>query len=264
MSEDQKDKYPHEGESRPTFEGTQFDDQDLQKVHTQLMREKEEPTENFSPMPLFFVALFMILAFWAGVYLVHYSGDFGPFHYDETVRGGAVEDTGPREVDMIALGKRDYNQNCVACHQSSGLGLPAVYPPLVASDWIRDNPDRLINVVLAGLAGKVTVNGAEYNNAMTPFSRLKDQHIAAVLTYIRTDPEYQNNSYEVTEELVAEVRAAYGSRTDPWSQAELEAIHGPITGDWAPPAAPAPVEEEAPSEEAAPEEPAEGTPEGTV
>ena len=41
MSEDQKDKYPAEGESRPTFEGTRFDDQDLQKVHTQLMREKE-------------------------------------------------------------------------------------------------------------------------------------------------------------------------------------------------------------------------------
>ena len=65
MSEDQKDKYPPKGESRETFEGTRFDDADLQKVHTQLMREKEEPSENFSPMPLFFVALFMILAFWA-------------------------------------------------------------------------------------------------------------------------------------------------------------------------------------------------------
>jgi mono/diheme cytochrome c family protein len=244
MSEDQKSKYPHEGESRPTFEGTQFDDHDLQKVHTQLMREKEEPTENFSPMPLFFVALFMILAFWAGVYLVHYSGDFGPFHYDETVRAGEAEDTGPREVDMMALGKRVYNQNCVACHQSSGLGLPAVYPPLVASDWVKDKPERLVKVILAGLAGEVTVNGASYNNAMTPFGRLKDQQIAAVLTFIRTSPDYQNESYAISEELVAEVRAAYGSRTDPWSQAELDAIHGPVTGVWAPPAPPEPEVEE--------------------
>jgi mono/diheme cytochrome c family protein len=238
MSEDQKDKYPHEGESRPTFEGTQFDDHDLQKVHTQLMREKEEPTENFSPMPLIFVALFMVLAFWAGIYLVHYSGDFGPFHYDETVHGGEAEDTGPREVDMMALGKRVYNQNCVACHQASGMGLPGVYPPLVESDWVKDSPERLIKVILAGLAGEVTVNGETYNNAMTPFGRLKDQHIAAVLTYIRTDPSYQNESYEVSEDLVAQVREAYGARTDPWTQAELDAINGPVTGEWAPPAAP--------------------------
>ncbi|MGA1205559.1 MAG: c-type cytochrome [Opitutales bacterium] len=249
MSEDQKDMYPHEGESRDTFEGTRFDDQDLQRVHSQLMREKEEPTENFSPMPLFFVALFMVLAFWAGIYLVHYSGDFGPFHYDETVRGGVVEDTGPREVDMMALGKRVYNQNCVACHQATGLGLPGVYPPLVGSDWVKDNPERLIKVVLAGLAGKVIVNGEEYNNAMTPFARLKDQHIAAVLTYIRTSPDYQNNSHAVSEELVKQVRDAYGARTDPWSQTELETIHGPVTGVWQPAES-----AEAPAPEASPEE----------
>jgi mono/diheme cytochrome c family protein len=252
MSDSQKDKFPPEGKSRPTFEGTEFDDRDLQKIHSQLIREKEEPTENFSPMPLFLVAVFMILAFWAGIYLVHYSGDFGPFHYDETAKAGAGEDTGPREVDMMALGKRIYNQNCVACHQSSGLGLPGVYPPLVASEWVHDNPERLIKVVLAGLAGPVVVKGNEYNNAMTAFNRLSDQHIAAVLTYIRTDPEYQNNSYAVSEELVAEVRAAYGARAEPWSQPELEAIHGPAVGGWEPAAAPVPevVEEAAPAEEA--------------
>jgi mono/diheme cytochrome c family protein len=234
MSDSQKDKYPPEGESRPAFEETRFDDQDLQKVHTQLMREKEEPSENFSPMPLIFVAMFMILAFWAGIYLVRYSGDFGPFHYDETVSPGSVEDSGPREVDMMALGARIYSQNCVACHQGSGMGLPGVYPPLVDSDWVKDQPERLVNIILAGLAGPVTVNGVEYNNAMTPFARLKDEQIAAVLTYIRTLPEYANNSYEVSEELVASVRAEYGERADPWSQAELEAIYGPVTGSWEP------------------------------
>jgi mono/diheme cytochrome c family protein len=248
MSDSQKDNYPPDGKSRPTFEGTKFEDSDLQKVHTQLIREKEEPTENFSPMPLFLVAVFMILAFWAGVYIVHYSGDFGPFHYNETVKAGAAEDTGPREVDMMALGKRIYNQNCVACHQSSGLGLPGVYPPLVASDWLMDNPERLIKVVLAGLAGPVVVNGNEYNNAMTAFGRLSDQQIAAVLTWLRTDPEHKNDSYPVSEELVAQVRADYGARAEPWSQAELEAIHGPVVGQWAPPAPAEPVVEEAPAE----------------
>ena len=226
------------------------------------MREKEEPSENFSPMPLFFVALFMVLAFWAGVYLVRYSGDFGPFHYDETRMPGFAEDTGPREVDMMALGARVYSQNCVACHQGTGLGLPGVYPTLVESEWVKDKPERLVKIVLAGLAGPVTVNGAEYNNAMTPFGRLKDQQLAAVLTYIRTNPDYKNDSHAVSEELVAEVRAAYGERTDPWSQVELEAIHGPVTGSWKPPAAPEPeVVEEVPVGEDAETEP-EADPDG--
>lgn len=259
MSEDQKDKYPHEGETRPTFEGTRFDDHDLQKVHSQLMREKEEPTEDFSPMPLIFVAMFMVLAFWAGIYLVWYSGEFSAFHYDETKIAGGGVDAGPREVDMIALGKRVYNQNCVACHQATGLGTPGVYPPLVNSDWVKDNPDRLVKVLLSGLSGKVTVNGVQFENAMTPFKKLKDQQIAAVLTFIRTSPDYQNGSHEVSEELVKEVRAAYGERQDTWSQAELEAVHGPVTGVWAPTAAPAPVVEEPAAEgtevEAATEEP---------
>lgn len=234
MSDSQKDQFPNKGKSRPTFEGTRFDDRDLQKVHAQLMREKEEPTEKFAPMPLFLVAVFMGFAFWAGVYLVEFSGDFGPFHYDETKDPGVAADTGPVEVDMMALGKRIYNQNCVACHQSDGNGLPGVYPPLVASDWVQDNPERLIKLTLAGLAGPVVVNGNEYNNAMTPFNRLSDQQIAAVLTYIRTDDSYQNDSYPVSEDLVAQVRAEYGGRSDPWSQAELEAIHGPVTGEWEP------------------------------
>ncbi|MEX0323439.1 MAG: cytochrome c [Puniceicoccaceae bacterium] len=249
MSEDQKDKYPTEGESRPTFEGTKLDDADLHKVHSQLMREKEEPTENFSPMPLLLVAIFMVLSFWAGIYLVRYSGNFGLFHYDETLAAGPAENTGPREVDMMALGKKVYARNCVACHQGTGLGLPSVYPPLVDSDWVKDNPERLIKVVLAGMAGPVIVNGNEYNNAMTAFGTLKDQHIAAVLTYIRTEPTWNNNSFPVSEELVAQVREAYGARAEPWSQAELDAIHGPVTGIWEPPAAPeapAPVEGEVP------------------
>jgi hypothetical protein len=39
--------FPPTGESRETFESNKFEDDALQRVHTQLMREKEEPSENF-------------------------------------------------------------------------------------------------------------------------------------------------------------------------------------------------------------------------
>jgi len=257
MSDHDKKHFPPQGDSRDTFEANRFEDETLQRVHSQLMREKEEPTERFSPTPLALIGMFMLLAFWAGIYLIKYSGGFDPFHYDETKQAGAgAAAEAPREIDMLALGRRVYSQNCVACHQANGLGLPNVYPPLNGSDWVKDNPERIIKVVLSGLQGAVVVNGNTYNNAMTPFGRLSDREIAAVLTFLRTDPEFNNNSYEVTPELVAAVRADYGARTDPWTQAELEAIHGPVVGSWQPPAAAAPAEsaaaEEAPAVEETP------------
>ncbi len=235
MSDSQNNNpHPPDGKSRDTYEKTRFEDKHLHEVHSSLLREKEEPSENFSPMPLIFVGLFMVLAFWGGIYLVQYSGDFGPFHYDETAAPGEGVDDTPREVDMLALGRRVYSQNCVACHQSNGRGISGVYPSLVNVDWVQDNPEMLIKVILSGLAGPIEVNGSSYNNAMTPFGRLSDQQIAAVLTFIRTDEAFENASYEVSPELVAEVREAYGARTDPWTQPELEDIHGPITGNWSP------------------------------
>lgn len=244
---------PDGAPSRETFEGTRFEDGRMQRVHAQLMREKEEPTENFSPMPMIFVALFMGLSFWAGIYLIRTSGNFDAFHFDETQDPGAlVADAGPAEIDMVAMGRGVYSRSCQVCHQGSAEGLPNIYPPLANADWMSDNPDRLIKVILSGLSGPIEVNGNTYNNAMTPFGQvLSDLQIAAVLTYLRTADDLGNNSYPVSEERVAAVRADYGARRESWSEPELEAIHGPVTGQWTPDAEEAPAEEleEAPAEE---------------
>lgn len=244
MSGDDKPEkhFPLTGESRETFEGNKFEDEALQKVHAQLMREKEEPSENFSYPPLLLVFLFMLLFFWGGVYLAEFRGDFSPFVYDETANLGAPAGP-PAPKDPLQVGKAVYVQNCVACHQSDGRGLPGLFPPLVASNWVQDNPERLIKLVLSGLQGEISVNGATYNNAMTAFGQaLNDERIAAVLTYIRTSPDYENNSFPVDPSLVSTVRAQYGSRSESWTQPELEAIHGPVTGNWQPPAAEAVAE----------------------
>lgn len=241
MSDTEKSPYPPSGESRSTFEGHRFSDEGLQRKHAQLLREKEEPSEGFSPMPLFLVFLIMILSFWAGIYMVEYGGYFDAFHFDETAPAGMlVQDTGPQEVDMLALGRRVWSQNCAICHGADGAGQPGVFPPVARADWVQDNPERLIKLTLAGLAGPIEVNGRPYNNAMTAFGRLSDQQIAAVLTYIRTDPAFGNNSYPVSPELVAQVRAEWGDRRNAWTGPELEEIHGPVTGNWSPPNGSAP------------------------
>lgn len=244
---------PPSGESRQTFEGNKFEDDALQRVHSQLLREKEEPSEGFSYPPLVLVFLFMVLAFGMGIYVTRYSGGFSPFVFNEHLSGpGEGVAAGPVEKDPLVEGKKIYVKNCATCHQQDGRGLPGVYPPLVNSNWAQDKPERIIKVVLSGLQGEVFVNGQKYSNAMTPFgAQLEDDDIAYVLTFVRTSPEFENNSYAVSEELVASVRAEYGNMSESWTQPELEAIHGPVTGDWKPaegeaaPAAEAPADAEA-------------------
>lgn len=246
MSDEEPKKFfPPTGESRSTFEGNRFEDDDLQRVHAQLLREKEEPSENFPAPSLMLVFLFMILSFVSGIYLIRFSGDFSVFAFDTRTVVGA--ETGPVEPpDPLVVGKGVFVRQCSACHQADGQGLGSVYPPVAASDWSQDNPERLIKVVLSGLMGEVEVNGQTYRNAMTPFGpMLSDDEVAAVLTYIRVSPEMANDSYAVSPELVTQVRSEYGSRSSAWTQAELEAIHGPVTGEWAPEGG-----EEAPATEA--------------
>ena len=67
----------------------------------------------------------------------------------------------------MEAGEAAYLANCAACHQPDGKGLTGAFPPLADSDYIRSVPkDRLVDVVLKGLSGKVKVNGVDYDGVM--------------------------------------------------------------------------------------------------
>jgi nitrite reductase (NO-forming) len=86
---------------------------------------------------------------------------------------------------QIERGKQVYMQTCFACHLPDGKGMPAVFPPLAGSDYMLADRERAIRIVLKGLSGAVTVNGATYNSVMPPLeAQLSDQQIADVLTYV--------------------------------------------------------------------------------
>ncbi|MFA6289598.1 MAG: cytochrome c [Opitutaceae bacterium] len=131
------------------------------------------------------------------------------------------------DAKTIARGKVFY-QNCVACHQATGLGVPSVFPPLVGSDWVTGNEDRLIRVVLHGMSGKVTIKDVAYNGNMPAFGlglgfNWTDDKVAAVLSYVRKS--WGNSAPMITKEKVAEVRTkgAPGRKTA-WTAAELESF----------------------------------------
>jgi mono/diheme cytochrome c family protein len=112
---------------------------------------------------------------------------------------------------------------CAACHQATGLGVPGAYPPLAGSEWLLNNPEVPIRIVLHGLQGDITVKNTKFNNSMTPFGdQLSDAEIAAIITYERSS--WGNAASKITAEQVASVRAATKSQTTPWNPADLQGL----------------------------------------
>ncbi|HDR52389.1 MAG TPA: cytochrome c [Mariniphaga anaerophila] len=101
-------------------------------------------------------------------------------------------------------GKKVYNTACLACHMADGSGVPGMHPPLIQTEWVTGDKERLIDITLNGMSGKIEVNGETYNSIMPPHSHLSDKQIADVLTYIRKS--FGNNASEITVAEVQKVR----------------------------------------------------------
>jgi mono/diheme cytochrome c family protein len=106
--------------------------------------------------------------------------------------GGANEApaaAAPVEWDS-AHGATVFNSNCMACHQATGQGIPGAFPPLAghAADIYALDGGRtyLLDTVLFGLQGQITVNGAVYNGVMPAWGHLPDGDIADALNHVLT------------------------------------------------------------------------------
>ena len=97
-------------------------------------------------------------------------------------------------AELVSRGEKIYAANCIACHQATGQGTPAMKAPALAGNKLVTGADREpIDTVLNGRP----------NTAMQPFKQqLSDAEIAAVLTYVRNS--WGNKASEVQP---AEVKA---------------------------------------------------------
>lgn len=215
-------------ETSPQIEQAGASDENIQQVHSILLREKPEPTETKMPMPLFMLGFVSAMILMVAIYFVHNRGGFDPLVYDERFDPAtAPTSVAEVKVDPIAQGKKLYNQVCAACHQATGMGVPGAFPPLAKSDWVTGNEERLVRILLHGLSGPITINGSTYNSAMPAIGpgsgyNFDDAKISYVLTYIRQ--EWGNNAPAIAPERVKEIRTGGAAgRTTPWTAAELEA-----------------------------------------
>ncbi len=113
---------------------------------------------------------------------------------------------------------------CAACHMPTGAGLPGAFPPLAGSEWVTGRAEVPIAIVLHGMQGPVTVQGATYNSVMTPWGTMfSDEEVANVVTYIRS--QWGNKASAVTAADVAKVRAATKAQAAPLTAEELRKLY---------------------------------------
>lgn len=229
MSDEEKFSTERPADSHEALEKAAMQDGQVQDIHAQLMREKEEPHEGFSPVPIFLMFAFAALCFWGGVYLVHYSGGFqaNAFSPDFDPKAGAPK---PPELTLFERGARVYTKQCLQCHQADGNGVPGVYPPLDGSSWVTGHPQVVSRILISGLNGPIEVKGNTYNGNMPAFGSsglgLSSKDIAGVITYIRQ--EWGNEASDVTVATIDEYTGLYAGRSTPWQAAELKEGLGPI------------------------------------
>jgi mono/diheme cytochrome c family protein len=183
----------------------------------QRKRENEDPDEGIRPLPWFFVMSLGALAMWGAFYI--YSTPSG----DESAFGDQRTVSTLRPVQVIAGsdsakavdGKQIYAAKCVACHQSTGLGLTGVFPPLAGAEWVLGDEKVLINILLHGVKGSLEVKGVAYNGVMPAWKTLSDDELAGLLTYIRSD--WGNKAEAIIPETVKSQRELTKARTESYN-----------------------------------------------
>ncbi len=96
--------------------------------------------------------------------------------------------------ELKVQGEKVYAQNCVACHQATGMGVPGAFPALSGSKVVGGPQADQIKLVLNGKQG----------TAMNAFKHLTDVDLAAVITYTRN--HWNNKTGDVI--APADIKAA--------------------------------------------------------
>jgi mono/diheme cytochrome c family protein len=114
---------------------------------------------------------------------------------------------------VMKSGEKIYADECSGCHTPNGQGVAGLFPSLARSPVVQQlDPTTLMHVVLRG-ARSVGTAKAPTAAAMPEFGwLLKDEQVAAVLTYIRNS--WKNAAPSVSASEVRKARNSFVERAD--------------------------------------------------
>ena len=87
-----------------------------------------------------------------------------------------------------------FNDNCSACHQTTGKGVKGAFPALAGDPFVQGDAGPVIATVLAGRAGMPSFK-----------DDINDADLASLLTYVRTS--WGNKGKPLTPADIAAARA---------------------------------------------------------
>jgi mono/diheme cytochrome c family protein len=179
-------------------------------------RENPDPEEAGNPIPRWVLGLALLLALGCACYILRVNPSTATESGDQRTVSDLRQQPKPAGGGGAAVdGAAIFSARCAACHQATGAGLPSVFPPLAGSNWVNGRDTTVIQIVLHGIQGSLTVNGVKYNGAMPNFgAQLSDTEIAAVLTHVRS--QWGNTAGAVGAQQVTAQRAATAQRNEPW------------------------------------------------
>ncbi len=134
--------------------------------------------------------------------------------YLKSLPGGESNETPLTASDpRMQAGKAIFRDTCSACHGIDGKGIPNLFPALANAPSVRSvDPISAIRVVLRG-ARSVATEKEPTAPAMPSFGwQLKDDQVAAVLTYIRNS--WGAAADPVSAGDVSKQRSTLANRTD--------------------------------------------------
>ena len=125
---------------------------------------------------------------------------------------GPIPPLTTEEQRRFDAGREIYRDICQACHQPDGRGEDKRAPTLIGAAFTLGP---------AEIAARILLNGKEGAFGLMPpiGSKLSDEQIASVLTYVRRD--WGQTASPVDAGTVKSVRAISIGRTRPWTDAEL-------------------------------------------
>ncbi|MBI3015250.1 MAG: c-type cytochrome [Candidatus Tectomicrobia bacterium] len=179
--------------------------------------------ETPAPIPTWAWVLFLAIVAWAIWYLTSQWSPPPQFANTPTYGGVAPQPSPPSDAGPPSAAKKTteagkgtfawqekglqiYNQNCAACHQQNGQGVPGVFPPLKGNkDVLASDPTQHIEVILNGQKGE-PIDGVSYAAEMPPWKdKLSDEEIAAVVNHERMS--WGNQAPTVTPAQIAAERS---------------------------------------------------------
>jgi mono/diheme cytochrome c family protein len=129
-------------------------------------------------------ALFLVSLFAITFFISSCGGGSQPAAEQTEVKATGPYADLPADIQaMMPRGEEIYKTKCVVCHQTTGLGIDNVFPPLSKADYLLADKVRAVAQTLNGSKLNMVVNGKTYSQEMLPQVDTKEDAVA-VINYV--------------------------------------------------------------------------------